>query len=648
MKPILFEETATSFTSNGIGRLSDALTCKVTEERNGQYELEMEYPITGEHYSDIGIRKIIVAKPSAGGRLQPFRIYKVTKPISGRVGVYAQHISYDLSKNVVMPFSVSASSNACTQALAGLKSHAIESCPFNFTTDVTRIAGYSQTTPMSFRSRLGGSEGSVLDQFHGEYEFDVYDVKLHTKRGSDNGVSLRYGKNIIDLNQEENISETITGVVPFWSDLDNTTVVTLPERVVYSQYASRYSQKLTVPLDLSGEYEDKPSVATIRAAAQSYIAQTNLGVPTVSITVSFVNLRDTAEYADIANLETVNLCDDVHVQFEPLGIDTTAEVVKCVWDVLSERYNEVTVGSLKSSLTATLNDQNTKTMASIDKVRAQAGNAANEATNWLLSGDGYIVARKDENGEWKELLAMDSPDEATAQNVMILNQNGLGGSSTGVNGPFTSAILSNGTIVASQVKTGILSDGYVDPQTQLPAPRFSLNMETGALVMKNGTFTGTITGSSISGSTIRFGDATGQNYADMKWDRIPNLPVEAYALMIQANGGRPIEISSTYGVNTSKLQCGAGTASLSGHNSVFLTTNGQISLTAYKTASEATGNIEMAAAGDVKVNGWYATKATAGNLVIGTFQDSNGYTYLGVYSDNGDGTAAPVGNVRIA
>ena len=277
MTPILFAENATSFTTNGIGRLSSVLSCKVTEERNGQYELEMEYPITGEHYSDIGIRKIIVAKPSAGGNLQPFRIYKITKPIAGRVGVYAQHISYDLSKNVVMPFSVAASSSACSQTLAGLKTNAIESCPFTFWTDVTRIAGYSQTVPMSFRSRLGGSEGSVLDQFHGEYEFDGYTVKLHSKRGNDNGVVLRYGKNIIDLEQEENISETITGVVPFWSDMDNTETVTLPERVVYSSYASRYSQKLTVPLDLSGDYEDKPSVATIRAAAQSYIAQNDLG-----------------------------------------------------------------------------------------------------------------------------------------------------------------------------------------------------------------------------------------------------------------------------------------------------------------------------------------------------------------------------------
>lgn len=626
MTPILFAENATSFTTNGIGRLSSVLSCKVTEERNGQYELEMEYPITGEHYSDIGIRKIIVAKPSAGGNLQPFRIYKITKPIAGRVGVYAQHISYDLSKNVVMPFSVAASSSACSQTLAGLKTNAIESCPFTFWTDVTRIAGYSQTVPMSFRSRLGGSEGSVLDQYHGEYEFDGYTVKLHSKRGNDNGVVLRYGKNIIDLEQEENISETITGVVPFWSDMDNTETVTLPEKVVYSSYASRYSQKLTVPLDLSGDYEDKPSVATIRAAAQSYIAQNDLGVPKVSITVSFVNLRDTAEYSDIADLETVNLCDDVHVQFEPLGIDTTAEVVKCVWDVLAERYNEVTVGSLKSSLTMTLNDQNAKTVASIEKTRVQAGNAINEATAWLLSGDGYIVAIKGNDGEWKELLAMDTPDTATAQKVMRLNENGLGGSSSGIGGPYLSAILSDGTIVADRMKTGVLSDLN---------NKFSLNMQTGQLFMKDGTFSGT-----INSSVINFG--SGNLLTQMKYG-----PTTAFggenALLISGNDRMAIE-STAYQVRVTGASTHMGVIS---GNSYINTTEDHVGVIAKTGARVEAGDyvyiMSSPTGGTPKglridqggidtiscdING-YAQAPPNDTIYFYTF-NSNGHNYLGI------------------
>lgn len=620
MTPILFDENSTTFTTNGIGRLTDALACAVTEERNGQYELAMEYPVSGQHYEDIGIRKIIVAKPSAGGNLQAFRIYKITKPIAGRVGIFAQHISYDLSKNVVMPFSVEASANACAQTLAGLKTNAVEPCPFNLSTDVTRIASYNQAAPMSFRSRLGGSEGSVIDQFHGEYEFDNYNIVLHSHRGHDNGVSLRYGKNIVDLNQEENITNTITGVVPFWSDMNKTEVVMLPEKVVYSQYADRYSQKLTVPLDLSETWDEAPTEETLRAAAQAYVSDHNLGVPTVSITVSFVNLRDTAEYADIASLETVNLCDDVHVQFEPLGIDTTAEVVKCVWDVLKERYAEISVGSLKSSLTSTLNNQNSQNASAIEKTKLQAGNAINKATAWLSSGDGYIVAVKGPDGEWKELLAMDTPDIETAQKVMRLNENGLGGSTHGVDGPYNAAILVDGTIVADAMKTGILSDLN---------DKFYLNMETGELNMKDGTFSGL-----IKGSVIRFGDDTGDNYATMDWHR--ELGV-VDTLSITANGGRPIQVESNVSSsNYSRLYLSGGTGGIVAKNTASLsapiiTLDGNVTVEPLNGSGGnlgVTGNVTVD--GNIYSHGYQVPYSFTAGLNLSTFE-SNGKKYLGIY-----------------
>jgi phage minor structural protein len=324
----------------------------------------MEYPVTGQHYSDIGQRKIIVAQPAVEENLQPFRIYKVTKPLNGRVKIYAQHLSYDLSKNVAMPFSVAASATACADALAGLKTNAVETCPFTFETDVTTNASYTQPTPATIRSRLGGVEGSILDQFGGEYEFDVYKVKFLRQRGADNGVSLRYGKNITDINQEENIANTITGVVPFWRSTDGATLVTLPEKAVYSPSASLYSQKLTVPVDFSQNYENPPTEAALRAAAQAYVNNGSFGVPKVSIDVSFVDLRGTQGYDDAIELETVHLCDTVKVQFVPMGINTTAKVVKCVYDVLGEAYNQITVGSIRSNLAQTLTDQNSRTRLS--------------------------------------------------------------------------------------------------------------------------------------------------------------------------------------------------------------------------------------------------------------------------------------------
>ena len=215
MKPILFASDATKFTTNGLGRL-DCHECKVTEERNGQFELEMTIAESALHANQIEMTSIIVARASQGSGLQAFRVYRITKPLNGVFKVYANHISYQLSLIPTMPFSVVASAHACEDTLDGLVSNAVEACPFTFTTDVTTVASYSQSTPASIRSRLGGVQGSVLDQFGGEYEWDNYDVTLHENRGvTIPTVTLRYGKNITDLNQEENIANTITGIVPF-------------------------------------------------------------------------------------------------------------------------------------------------------------------------------------------------------------------------------------------------------------------------------------------------------------------------------------------------------------------------------------------------------------------------------------------------
>lgn len=451
MIPILFAENSTEFISNGIGRLSDAMTCKVTEKRNGEYELEMTYPMSGVHYSDIGIRKIIAVKPSANATLQAFRIYQITKPINGKVTVYAQHISYDLSKNTCMPFTVTASATACTSTLAGLKSNAVESCPFSFWTDVTTVASYSQKVPSSIRQRLGGIEGSVLDQFGGEYEWDNFVVKLHKNRGVKKDITLRYGKNITDLEQEENIANTVTGVVPFWSDMDGENVVTLDEKAVYSSHASQYSNHLTIPLDLSSEWEDAPTEEQLRNKARVYVNKTGFGVPKVSVKVSFVNLADTVEYKDILPLENVSLCDEITVQFETLGIDTTAEIVETVYDVLAEKYISIQVGSLKSTLASTITDSEASMAQTIsdntERIFSKTSDLIDNATAWLTSSGGYVVAVKNTDGTWKELLFMDTNDVTTAHNVLRINENGIGFSSSGVSGPYKQGWTLDGNIL---------------------------------------------------------------------------------------------------------------------------------------------------------------------------------------------------------
>lgn len=462
MKPILFAENATTFTTNGIGRLSSAISCECVEERNGQYEVELTYPIDGQHYSDIGIRKIIVVIPSDGATLQAFRIYKISKPINGKVVINARHISYDLSKNTCMPFSVSSAPTACASTLAGLKTNAVETCPFSFWTDVTTAGSYAQTVPGSIKSRLGGVEGSVLDQFGGEFEWDNWTVKLHNQRGriaTTTGLSLRYGKNITDITQEENIAETVTGVVPYWIDYEGD-IVTLTEKVVRSSTASRYSSNLTIPLDLSSKFENKPTEAQLRAAAQVVVNAAGFGLPKVSVEVSFIALWQTEEYKEIAPLERVKLCDEVKVYFEKLGVDVTAKVVKTTYDVLAERYKSIQIGSVRSNLATTITDQEAANLKAIAAQAVSTETAINNATKWLTSAGGYVIAIKNQDGSWKELAFsnMTDPYNANAK-VLRINNNGLGFSTTGLNGIFTNAWTIDGNLIADFIHGGTLTLG---------------------------------------------------------------------------------------------------------------------------------------------------------------------------------------------
>lgn len=454
MKPILFAKTATTFTTNGLGRLN-FIKCTVTEERNGQYILEGTIAEEELHASSLEMGSIIVAKPNQTSALQAFRVHKLKKPINGIYELAAQHISYQLSFIPTMPFSITAASTACNSTLQALKSNAAESCPFTFWTNVTTVSSYKQTAPASIRSRLGGVEGSVLDQFGGEYEWDNYTVKLHSARGVQTpSATLRYGKNITDLNQEEEINNVITGVCPYWMDSEGGNVVTLPEKTVDSSTASSYPFKRTIPLDLSSDWEEAPTQAQLRARAQAYVNSSGIGIPKVNIKVSFVNLADTEEFKDVAALQTVSLCDYVAVQFEKLGISTQAKVVKTVYNVLLERYDSIEVGSLRSSLAETISDQSAEIAAVADTTRemfksydATVQEDIDNATAWLTSSNGYVMARKDAYGNWKELFFMDTADASTAHNVLRINENGIGFSRAGVSGPYTQAWTLDGKLV---------------------------------------------------------------------------------------------------------------------------------------------------------------------------------------------------------
>ena len=372
MIPCLYDSREMRFDHNGIGKLADAQSCTVTEKRNGSYELKLVCPADGIHAEMLEEGNIILAKPSDTMQSQPFRIYKITTPIDGKLEVQARHISYQLNFITVSPFSV----NGCGGAMQGLKSHAASDCPFSVWTDVASSAMFTVSVPASFRNCLGGMDGSVLDTFGGEFEWDRYTVKFHRARGADHNVHIVYGKNLTDFKMEKSIENTITGVHPYWVDNETQAVMELPEKVVMVSRKSVPYQKITV-LDCTSAFQEKPSEAALREYAQDYIDTTSLTEPEVDIKIDFIQLWNTPGYEDVVQAEQVSLCDTVHVYISKLGIEASSKVTETEYDSLLERYNSITlsnstVSSRNSSLTSSLNSiRNTATAAYDTAVRVE-------------------------------------------------------------------------------------------------------------------------------------------------------------------------------------------------------------------------------------------------------------------------------------
>lgn len=433
MNPILFSKGSTTFNTNGVGQLSP-LSCKVTEERNSIFELEMTVKLGCRHFENIQHSSVILAKPSPSREPQPFRVYNISKPMSGKVKVKAEHIGYQLNYVPVMPFS---SVNGAQNALNAMKANAAESCPFTFWTNISSNASYAIATPESIRHYLGGVRGSILDVFGGEYEWDNYTVKLHQSRGQNRGIVLRYGKNITDLKQEENIANTYTGICPYWNSTEGQ-LVTLPEKVIHASNASSFPFQRTIPYDFSDKFENAPTEAQLRLAAQSYVNRSGVGVPSVSIDVSFVDLSQTEEYKDLYALQTVELCDIITVEFAELGVSVQEKVTKTVYDVLSERYTKIGVGDVRTNLARTIEDQIDTVSYMPTSEQMQRG--IDRATGVLNQGKmGHMAVNRNQEGYSNELLFIDEQSGGNlylATNVLRLNMAGIGFSSNGYLGPY--------------------------------------------------------------------------------------------------------------------------------------------------------------------------------------------------------------------
>ena len=451
--PKLFSDTATSFSSQGLGALTDAISCEVREELNGGYELTMVYPVNGVHFEDIVSRSIIVAKPNPVSDPVPFRVYSITRPMNGRCTIRAAHLSYDLDGIPVSPyFSLNASA-----ALDGFTTYAATTNPFTFTTDLASSADFAVTVPASVRSRMGGVEGSIIDVFGGEWVYDYngdpYAIRLAAHRGQDRGVTIRYGKNMMSLEQEENISSVYTGVYPFYTDFEGN-LVTLPEQVV--SVPGSFSFVRILALDMTADFEQAPDEAQLRAACQSYITRNNIGVPAVSLKTAVIMLGTTDQYKGAALREDIELGDTVGVFFSELGVSTTARCIATTYSPLTTEYN-VQIGSPSATIADTIAAQSQTVTQLSNGVATPIASAIARATDRIVGNlGGYVVMRYNSDNVPYELLIMDDPDINVATKVWRWNNQGLGYSSTGYTGTYGLAMTSDGEIVADFITAGHL------------------------------------------------------------------------------------------------------------------------------------------------------------------------------------------------
>lgn len=464
--PILYAASETDFTTNGIGLLTDAVSCTVTEERNGAYEATLVYPAKGHLAEYIAEDAIIKAKANDTDEPQLFRIYKSGKQIGSNTTWNAEHISYELTGNPVEQFSVSGVN--AEQALNRLLAAAVFKHKYTATSDITTVNSTSIADVVSVRKALGGVEGSILDTWGGEYHFNNYRIELLKARGADNGVTIEYGKNLTDAKQERNISNIVTAIFPYAKytpeGTENEVFVSLKEKTLVHADAANYAYKRCEIVDFSSEWESGTIITEdmLRAKAEAYLEKISTE-PDINITLSYAQLKKTKDYKNIQAMESVALCDTVKVRIDKLQIEATAKIVKAKYDSLKERYDTMEIGSVRTNLakqlTATqqeITDSIKRNQTRAEQIKKQIEKTIVDVTAAITGNSGgYVVLYPEKNPQ--EIYILDQPELSKAKNVWRWNLAGLGHSNTGVNGKFTTAITADGQIVADFITAGELT-----------------------------------------------------------------------------------------------------------------------------------------------------------------------------------------------
>ena len=352
MKPILFPAEATSFNANGIGVITTASYGNVRRELKGEYELNMTMHISDPLYSQVQIGSIIVAKPNATDRVQPFCIEQISKQMDGSVDIYATHIGQFRTKLIpIKNFKAhglipSPDPNEILNVIYQLNHFNMVTQPFAITTDKTSAVEFNLPFTKSMRDVMGGSEGSMLDVYGGEWDFDQMDLKFLTRLGSDQGAQIIYGLNMSGfvIEDEYKWGMSPNGVVPYWYQenvgVSTGAIVRSGEYVPYDQI---------VPLDCTDKFKNKPTSVQLTSYATSWINKK--GRPTFNVKASFKDITTLPMYRELLpRLATLRIGDTVTVIMPKYNVNYKTRIITLDYDFLREQYNSIEIGDSQSTI----------------------------------------------------------------------------------------------------------------------------------------------------------------------------------------------------------------------------------------------------------------------------------------------------------
>ncbi len=442
----IYSKNTTSFSNLGLGVLKDFTSNpQITEVLNAEYNLEFEYAIDGwlsEHLVEENIIK-------ANG--QPFRIWNVQKSTEGSIKILAKHIFFDLEKNFLLD---TAPTNTNAQgALNWILDHAEHPTLFNASGDCDTIttARYVRMDPIT---AIYSADNALLDRFGGELELDGYNITVHKKRGSSNGLTIIHRKNLSGAELQVDFSTVATRILPQGKD-----GLLLPEKFVDSPLIDNYFaplyKKEEFEIGVDEETTEEQAIEQLRNAAQALFAK-EIDRPTISLAVDFIELSKTEEYKNYSSLETAHLGDTVTVILKQLNLNYETRIVKTIYDCLEERIIELELGSVVPDYVSDQKDKETSVENAISQINPssileQAKEQASDMINHPFNGYIYI------SNDTGEMYLMDNPDVNVAQNVWKFGLGGIGFSKTGISGPYETAWTQDGQIVADFITAGTMS-----------------------------------------------------------------------------------------------------------------------------------------------------------------------------------------------